>query len=73
MCFARSALVLAARAPSLPEEGDQAEDRMIITDPRSGLALEFALYKGYKKVRYEVGLAWGVKNVKPEHSIILLG
>lgn len=73
MCFARSALVLAARAPSLPEEGDQASDRMIITDPRSGLSLEFAMYKGYKKVRYEVGLAWGVKNVKPEHTAILLG
>ena len=73
MCFARSALVLAARAPSLPEEGDMAVDREIITDPRSGLSLEFALYKGYKKVRYEVGLAWGVKNVKVEHTALLLG
>jgi hypothetical protein len=73
LCFARSALVLAARAPSLPEEGDMAEDRMIITDPRSGLSMEFAMYKGYKKVRYEVGLAWGVKNVKPAHTAILLG
>ena len=73
MCFARSALVLAARAPARPEEGDQAEDVMIITDPRSGLSLEFSIYKGYRKVRYEVGLAWGVKNVKPEHTAILLG
>jgi len=73
LCFSRSALVLAARAPALPEEGDMAEDRMIITDPRSGLSMEFAMYKGYKKVRYEVGLAWGVKNVKPEHTSILLG
>ena len=73
MCFARSALVLAARAPAMPEEGDQAEDSMIITDPRSGLSLEFCMYKGYKKVRYEVGLAWGVKNIKPEHTALLLG
>jgi hypothetical protein len=73
MCFARSALVLATRAPSMPEEGDQAEDAMIITDPRSGLSLEFAMYKGYKQVRYEVGVAWGVKNIKPEHSVLLLG
>ena len=73
MAFARSALVLAARAPARPEEGDVAEDVMIITDPRSGLSMEFAMYKGYRKVRYEVGLAWGVKNVKPEHTAILLG
>jgi hypothetical protein len=73
MCFARSALVLAARAPALPEEGDMAEDRMVITDPRSGLSMEFSMYKGYRKVRYEVGLAWGVKNIKPAHTALLLG
>lgn len=73
MAFNRSALVLATRAPALPEEGDMAEDRMIITDPRSGLALEFSMYKGYRKVRYEVALAWGVKNIKPEHTAVLLG
>jgi len=73
MCFARSALVLAARAPALPVEGDSASDRQVITDSRSGLSLEFAMYKGYRKVRYEVGLAWGVKNIKPEHTAQLLG
>ena len=73
MCFARSALVLAARAPARPQEGDMAEDVIMITDPRSGLVLEFAMYKGYRKVRYEVGLAWGVKNIKPEHTALLLG
>lgn len=73
MCFNRSALVLAARAPALPEEGDAASDRMIIVDPRSGLPLEFSIYPGYRKVRYEIALAWGVKNIKPEHTSILLG
>ena len=73
MCFNRSALVLAARAPARPEEGDMAEDSMIITDPRSGISLEFAMYKGYRKVRYEVALAWGVANIKPEHTALLLG
>lgn len=73
MCFARSALILATRAPALPEEGDLAVDRMMITDPRSGLSLEFSMYKGYRKVRYEVAIAWGVKNIKPEHTIVLLG
>ena len=73
MAFNRSALVLVTRAPARPEEGDIASDVMIITDPRSGLALEFSLYKGYRKVRYEVSLAWGADVVKPEHTAILLG
>jgi len=73
MAFNRSAIVLAARAPARPVEGDQAEDVMVITDPRSGLSFEFAVYKGYRKVRYEVSLAWGVKNIKPEHTALLLG
>tara|TARA_R110000824_G_scaffold117167_1_gene268977 strand:+ start:836 stop:2002 length:1167 start_codon:yes stop_codon:yes gene_type:complete len=73
MAFNRSALVLASRAPARPSEGDMAEDVILITDPRSGLTMEFAMYKGYRKVRYEVGLAWGVKNIKPEHTALLLG
>jgi len=73
MCFSRSALVLAARAPARPSEGDNATDVIVITDPRSGMSMEFAMYKGYRKVRYEVGLAWGVKNIKPEHTALLLG
>lgn len=61
MAFNRSAIVLAARAPARPQEGDMASDVIVITDPRSGLSMEFSMYKGYRKVRYEVGLAWGVK------------
>tara|TARA_R110000772_G_scaffold96856_2_gene195810 strand:+ start:116 stop:1270 length:1155 start_codon:yes stop_codon:yes gene_type:complete len=73
MAFNRSALVLASRAPARPSEGDMAEDVIVITDPRSGLSMEFSMYKGYRKVRYEVALAWGVKNIKPEHTALLLG
>lgn len=73
MAFARSAIVLATRAPALPDEGDSAVDRFMLTDPRSGLTFEVCMYLEYKRVRYEVGLSWGVENVKPEHSAILLG
>ncbi len=71
--FSRSAIVLATRAPALPEEGDMADDRMLITDPRTGLTFEFAMYLQYRRVRYEVSLAWGSANIKPEHTAILLG
>lgn len=71
--FARTAIVLATRAPALPEEGDSADDRTTITDPRSGLSFELALYKQYKRVKYELAIAWGAANVKAEHSAILLG
>lgn len=71
--FARSAIVLATRAPALPEEGDSADDRSLVTDPRSGLTFELALYKQYKRVKYELAIAWGVGLVKPEHGAILLG
>lgn len=71
--FSRSAIVLATRAPALPEEGDIAVDRMMVTDPRSGLSFEISLYLGYRKVSITVGAAWGQANFKPEHTALLLG
>jgi hypothetical protein len=73
MAFNRSAIVLATRMPQRPEEGDMALDVMTIQDPRSGLAFEVSIYPGYRKIRYEIALAWGVKNIKPEHTALLLG
>jgi|SRR5690554_171118 len=71
--FNRSAIVLATRMPERPQEGDMALDVLTITDPRSGLAFEVSMYPGYRMVRYEIALAWGVANIKPEHTAILLG
>jgi hypothetical protein len=73
MGFSRSALQLVTRAPALPEEGDMAIDRMLIQDDRSGLTFEVSIYPGYRKVRYEIAIAYGFKNIKPEHTSILLG
>lgn len=73
MAFSRSAIVLATRMPERPQEGDMAIDVMTIQDPRSGLAFEVSMYPGYRKIRYEIALAWGVKNIKPEHTAQLLG
>lgn len=71
--FARSAIALATRAPALPDQGDLARDRTLVTDPESGLTFEVAMYPQYRQMQYEVSLAWGVKAVKPEHMAALLG
>ena len=73
MAFDREAVQLVTRAPALPQEGDIAIDRRTITDPISGLAFDVAIYAGYRKVRYELAIAWGQKVIKPEHTAILLG
>lgn len=73
MGFARSAIVLAQRLPALPNGGDMAVDRTSITDPRSGLSFEVAMYPQYRQMQYEISCAWGVKVVKTEHVALLLG
>lgn len=72
MAFDRNAIQLVARAPAVPEEGDSAIDRMVIQDPISGLAFEVSIYPGYRKVRYEIALAWGMEVIKPAHLALLL-
>lgn len=73
MAFQRKAIVLITRVPAAPKEGDSATDRTIVTDPVSGLAFEVAIYKQYRRVKYEIALAWGIKVVKPEAAMVLLG
>lgn len=73
VAFAKSALVLGARLPALPEGGDMATDRTTIVDPRSGLAFDLAVYKGYRQNMFEISLAWGTKGIKSEHMALLLG
>lgn len=73
MAFTRSAIILGARLPAMPEGGDEASDVEIIVDPRSGLAFELAVYKQYRQNRYQIGLAWGTEVAKAEHTALLLG
>jgi hypothetical protein len=73
MAFDRSAVGLMMRPPARPEDGDLAVDLLALPDPNSGLVFEFAFYRGYGMVRYQVQAAWGVDVFKPEHTAILLG
>lgn len=73
MFLYRGAIQLATRAPAMPDGGDSADDVMVVTDPVSGIAYEFCLYRQKRQVRYEVNLAWGCAVVQPRHLGLLIG
>lgn len=73
MFFHQGAIQLAMRAPAMPDEGDMADDVMMLQDPFSGITYEFVIYKGKRQVRYEVNAAWGWAVVQPRHVGLLIG
>lgn len=73
MFFHRSALVLAARSPAMPEGGDEADDVITVQDPISGLTFQVAMYRQYRRIKYEIGLAWGVAAPNKKYLGLLLG
>lgn len=73
MAFNRRAIQLVARGPAMPTGGDAAAAVTTIQDPISGVIYQVAEYPGYRSRKIEIGLAWGVEAVNPEHIALLLG
>lgn len=73
VAFSQDALHVAMRPPARPSTGDLAVDVMLVTDQRSGITFEIAIYPGYRMMYGEIGLAWGVHASKREHIALLLG
>lgn len=73
LIFSQDALELAVRLPKSPTLGDGAADVMTMQDPVSRLMFEIRLYKLYRMIRYEVGIAWGVNAPNPRHLAIIKG
>lgn len=78
MAFRKGALHLVTRAPAMPvgpdgKPMDTADDVMDIMDPVSGLVFQVALYRQYRQIQYQIGIAYGTSCVKDEHVAVLLG
>ena len=73
LAFTSDALILAARQPYLPENGDEASDVLVLTDELTGLAFQAALYPGYRKNRIEIAICYGMAAPNGEHALAVLG
>ncbi len=78
IAFHRMALHLVTRAPAMPmgPDGspiDAADDVVEITDDATGLSFQVAMYRLYRRIKYEVGIAWGTKAVKSDFITLLQG
>lgn len=70
----RNALHLVARPPAAPPVGkDLATDAELMFDSISGMVYEVRVYPGVRMHQMEIGCAWGVKAVNPEHIAAIIG
>ena len=73
MAFSRDAMILATRAPAQPDGPTLAVESGMIIDPRTGMSFRLDVYPLYHSFKTELSIAWGFRNVKPEHTALMLG
>lgn len=71
--FQRNAIELVVRPPAMPFGGDSAKDRMLVTDPVSGLVYSVGLYLGYGMNVLDITTFYQAKVWKSAHVGILKG
>jgi len=72
VAFQQDAITLISALPNLPENGDQAVNRINVQDKWTGLLFEVSEYKGFRKTIYVVAAAFGAAVVKPEGVALLV-
>jgi hypothetical protein len=72
IALSRNAITLATRLPKF-QANDMAADRMVITDPNTGISFELCMWPGQRMVKYEVAIAYGMTVIKPEHLAVIVG
>jgi hypothetical protein len=73
VAFQRNAIELIVRPPAQPLGGDAAADRMLVTDPVSGLVYSIGLYKGYGMNILDITTLYQAKVWKTAHVALLKG
>ncbi len=73
VAFHKSAVELVMRPPAMPDGGDAAADRMTLSDDKTGLVFEVALYGGYGMNVIDITMFYQAKVWKPEFVATLRG
>lgn len=66
-------LILATSLPEKPPQQDGRIDDLIMQDELTGLGFEVSYWGGNRQNTYQVALNWGVKVIKPEMVVKMLG
>ena len=72
MAFTEDAIAVSVRPP-IRDDRDKADEIILISDPDTGLTFELAHYPQYRQGTWEMSVVWGVTNVNPANTAILLG
>lgn len=70
--FTQDAIAVSVRPP-IREDADQATEIILIPDPLTGLTVELAYYPQYLQGLWQMSVLWGITNVHPAKTAILLG